>query len=425
MRRLCVVAVLLIVLLTLAACGGGAKETPVSAPVQPAAATQAPSTEAAQATEAPKPTAAAQAAATKAPEPAPTPTAEEALPVPKPAALKSYVARIELKSEVTEPEPGLEAWSVIEMAYRLEPAPAAYRMRITDKTGQARSDVEMIAIGNDAYIKDSDSDTWMKVPTTAGFGNAMQMMVDPEALTKDAPTDIFSSANVVSRNETVDGVATTHYRATEAQMRALLAKSQAETGQEQKIISAAADFWVAKKGNYLKQYRTETVHEEADGRQIKTMMQMLVTDENKPVTVEPPPADKVTDMGGMLPVETPEPEATAEPASPEATTALAALPAPPQSKEYKPAELPEATRFMVQMMAAGIPVRVLLSDATVEEINAFYKTEMPKQGYQAGMQMPGEMGMAFSMYQKGDRIVIIRVGEDSESGKRIVILQMP
>ncbi len=425
MRRLSIAAMLLIVLTALAACGGGAKETPVTAPAQPAAATQAPAA-AAKATEAPAPTAAAQPAATKAPEPAPTPTAEEALPVPKPSALKSYFARIEIKSEVTEPEPGLEAWSVLEMTYRLDPAPVAYRMRITDKTGQERPDVEMIVIGKDMYIKDPDGgDTWTKLPTAAGFGDVMQMMVDPEALTKDAPTDIFSAANVVSRNETVDGVATTHYRAPEAQMRALIAKSQAETGQEQKIISASADFWVAKKGNYLKQYRSEAVYEDADGRQVKTVMQMLVTDENKPVTIEPPPADKVTDMGGMLPEETPEPEATPEPASPETTAALAALPAPPQSKEYKLAELPEGTRFVVEMMAAGLPARVFLSDATVEEINAFYKTEMPKRGYQAGMQMPGEMGMAFSMYQKGDQIVMIRVGEDNESGKRVVILQIP
>lgn len=425
MRGLFFTLPLLAILLALAACGGGAKEVPATSPAQPAAATQTPPAGAAKAPEAPKPAATTGAAATKAPEPAPTSTAEEALPVPKPAALKSYIARIELKAEVTEPEPGLEAWSVIEMAYRLDPPPVAYRMRVMDKTGQERPDVEMIAIGQDMYIKDPDGNTWMKLPTAAGFGDVMQVMIDPEELTKNTPTDIFSPANVVSRNEVVDGVATTHYRATEAQIQVLFAKSQAETGQEQKIISAEADFWVAKKGNYLKQYRSKMVHEDADGRQITTIMQMLVTDENKPVTIEPPPADKVTDMGGMLPKETPEPEPTAESASPETTAALAALPAPPKSKEYKLAELPAGTRFIVEMMAAGTPARVFLSDASVEEISAFYKVEMPKRGYQAGMQMPGEMGMAFSIYQKGDQIVMIRVGEDGESGKRVVILQMP
>lgn len=426
MRRLFVAGMLLIVLLMLSACGGGAKETPISAPLQPAAATQAPSAGAAKGTGAPQPTAAAQAAATKAPESAPiATTAEEALPVLKPSALKSYVARIELKSEVTEPEPGLEAWSVIEMAYRLDPPPVAYRMRVTDKTGQARPDVEMIAIGQDIYIKDPGGDTWMKLPAAASFDNVMQTMIDPEELAKNAPTDIFSPANVVSRNEVVDGVATTHYRAAQAQAQLLVAKSQAETGQEQKIISAGADFWVAKKGNYLKQYRTEMVHEDSDGRQITTVMQMLITDENKPVTIAPPPADKVTDVGGMVPAETPETEPTAQPTSPETTAALAALPAPPKSKAYKLAELPAGTRFVVEMMAAGMPARVFLSDASLEEISAFYKVEMPKRGYQAGMQMPGEMGMALSMYQKGDQIVIIRAGEDSESGKRVVILQMP
>ncbi len=425
MRRFSFTLTLLAVLLTLAACGGGAKETPATSPAQPAAATQAPPAGTARAPEAPKPTTTTEAAATKAPEAAPTAAAEEALPVPKPSTLKSYVARIELKSEVTEPEPGLEAWNVIQMTYRLEPEPVAYRMLMTDKTGQGNQDVEMIAIGQDMYIKDPEGDTWTKLPATAGFGDVLQMIIDPEELTRDAPTDIFTPVNVVSRNEVIDGVATTHYRATEAQMRALIAKSQAQTGQEQKIISAAADFWVAKKGDYLKQYRTEMVHENADGRQIKTVTQMLITDENKPVTIEPPPADKVTEMGGLFPDETPEPEPSAAPASPETTAALAALPAPPESEEYKPAELPEGTRFVVQIIAAQGPVRVFLSEATVEEISAFYKVEMPKLGYQAGLQMPGEAGLVFSMYQKGDQIVIIQVGEDSASRKRIVILQMP
>ncbi len=424
MRRLSLALILLAVLSALAACGGGAQQPPTAAPARPAVATQAPAGKGARATEAPKPTATPPATATKAPVPTATPTAEEALPVPKPAALKSYVARIELKSEVTEPEPGLEAWSVIEITYRLDPAPTAYRMTVTDKTGQARPEMEIIIIGQETYMKDPDGDTWMKLTVTGGFGDLMQIMVDPEELTRDAPTDIFSQANVVSRNEIVEGVPTTHYRATEAQIRALMARNQVQTGQEQKIISAVADFWVARQGNYLKQYRTETVHEEADGRQLKTVMQMLVTDENKPVTIEPPPADKVTEMGGMPPAETPEseePEAVEPPSSPEAAAALAALPVPPRSKEYKPAELPGGIRLVVVAMAEQGPVRAFLSDASVDEITAFYKAELPKLGYQSVMQMPG----GSSVYQKGDQMILIQIGEDPQAGKTYVIIQMP
>lgn len=427
MPRLLAISALLVVLSALAACGGGAEKTPTPAPTQPAAIAQAPAPATADAAEAPKTAATVPPAPTEAPRPAVTPTAaaaEEALPVPKPSALKSYVAKIELKSEVTEPEPGVETWSVIEMTYRLDPTPPAYAMTIEDKTGQAQPTVQIIVIGPDTYFRDPEGDTWTNFPAGSGLDALMQMMVDPEELTREASTDIFTLANVVNRNEMVDGVATTHYRATEAQMRALIAKSQAEMGQDKKILSASADFWVAKKGEYLKQYRTETVHQETDGRQLKTVMQMLITNENKPVTIEPPPADKVTELGGALGAPaTPGP--TGQPTSPGAKAALAELPAPPQSKEYQPAELTGATRFIVEMMATQAPVRAFLSDASTEEIRAFYQAELPKRGYQSFMEMPGEAGTVMSMYQKGEQMVIVQVAQDNETGKRLVILQAP
>ncbi|MGQ9490857.1 MAG: hypothetical protein ACUVS6_09120 [Anaerolineae bacterium] len=426
MRRLLAVSALLVVLSALAACGG-AEKTPTPAPTQPAAIAQAPAPATADATEAPRATTTVPPAPTETRRPAVTPTAaaaEEALPVPKPSALKSYVARIELKSEVTEPEPGLEMWSVIEMTYRLDPAPPAYAMTIEDKTGRAQPTMQIIVIGPDTYLKDPEGDTWTKSSAGTGLDALMQMMVDPEELTREASTDIFTLVNVVNRNEMVDGVATTHYRATEAQIRALIAKSQAEMGQDQKILSASADFWVAQKGEYLKQYRTETVHQETDGRQLKTVMQMLITNENKPVTIEPPPADKVMELGGALGAPaTPGP--TGQPTSPGAKAALAEPPAPPQSKEYQPAELTGATKLIVEMMATQAPVRAFLSDASLEEIRAFYQDELPKRGYQSFMEMPGEAGMVMSMYQKGEQMVIVQVAQDNETGKRLVILQAP
>ncbi len=114
----------------------------------------------------------------------------------------------------------------------------------------------------------------MKLPTGGGLGDMMQTLLNPEELTKEAPVDIFTASNVVSRNETVDGVATTHYRATEAQIRAMMAQNEAITQQKQTLLSGTADFWVARKGNYLKQYRTETLQEDETGRQVKSTMQI-------------------------------------------------------------------------------------------------------------------------------------------------------
>lgn len=205
MRRLmALTAVLLSVVLALVACGGGAKPEPTAVPAaaQPAAATAAPSQAGS------KPTAAPTAA------PA---AAEEALPVLKPGALKSYVAKVEVKSEVVVPEPGVEAWSETEMTYRLDPAPVAFAMVIKDKTQQGRPDMQTIGIGEAFYYKNPEEETWMKLPSNAGgLGAIMQTLINPEELTKDAPVDVFTASNVVNRNETVDGVATTHYRATEA-----------------------------------------------------------------------------------------------------------------------------------------------------------------------------------------------------------------
>jgi len=421
MRRLAIPFILLAILLALAACGGGAKESPTSAPAQPAAPTQAPSTGTGPATEPPKPATPAPVAATKAPGPTSVPTETEALPVPKPSALKSYVVKTELKSEVTEPEPGLETWSMIEATYRLDPPPLAYHIRIVDKTGQARPEVEMIVIGQDVYIKDPDKNTWMKLPTSGAFGDMLQSVVSPEEVAQSTPNDIFTNANVVSRNEVVDGVATTHYRATEAQLRTLIEKSQAEARQQGKVISAAADFWVARKGNYLKQYRIETTYQESDGRQIKSLVQMLISNENKPVTIEPPAVAETIEMGDLpttKEVETPS-------SSTEVPVELAALPAPPQSEEYQANDVSGGVKFIAQMLAAENPIRLFLSDASIEEIKVFYNQEMPKRGYRLIIEMPGGDKMFVSSYKKGDQTAVIQIGEDADSGRRFVIIYMP
>ena len=413
MRRLFTLStLLLILLLTLAACGGGAKSEPTAAP---AAATQA----SAQAEA--KPT----SAATRAPQPTAAPAAtEEPLPVLKVGALKTYVAKIEFKSEVVKPEAAVETWSEMAMTYRLDPAPIAYLLVLKDKTQPERPDTQMIVIGADTYFNNPDDNTWMKFQSSANLGDTMQAMLNPEELTKDAPVDIFTAANVVSRNETVDGVATTHYRATEAQLRAMLKETEITTEQPLTLLSGTADFWIAKKGNYLKQYRTEMLQEDEAGKQIKSTMQMLVTQENRPVTIEPPPADQVTDLGG-LGQETPEPESTAEPPSADTSAALAALPAPPQSKEYKPSELTGGAQLIVQTMAAQGPVRAFLSDASPEDVDKFYETKMQQLGYQSVTQMKGELGIAINMFMKGEQSVMIQIHQDPDSGKTLVILQMP
>lgn len=428
MRRLFAFTILLTVLLAVAACGGAKSEPAAATPAsgQPAAATQAPAQPAAKAT------AAGQAAATQAPKQAvPTAapaTAEDALPVLKKGALKSYVARIEMKTEVVQPEPALETWSEVEMTYRLDPAPIAYALVIKDKTGQGQPDTQMIVIGSDTYLQDPDSGAWMKLPTGGDMGGMMQSMLDPEEVSKDAPVDVFTAANVVSRNEMVDGVATTHYRTTEAQLRALMAQTEAETGQKLTLLSGTADFWVANKGNYLKQYRLNTLQEDEAGRQQKTALQMLVTNENKPVTIQPPPADQVTDMGEFM-NELTEPELTEEAPAPEApaqvSAALAALPAPPRSKEYTSSQLTGGAKLVVEMLEAQGPGRAFLSDASPEEVSDFYKAQMPMLGYKPVMPMPGEMGIAISMYEKGEQSVLIHIAADSETGKTLVMIQMP
>lgn len=424
MCRRATFSILLIVLLTLVACGGGAKTEPVTAPT---AAKTEPTAVPAQAEV--KPTATAQPPATQTPKPvAATATAapvEEALPILKSGALKSYAAKIEIKSEVVKPEAALESWTEAEMTYRLEPAPTALSMVMKDKTEQGRADILAIVIGEVMYFKAPGAEQWMKLPNAgAGLSEMAQAMLDPEQLAKDTPVDVFTAANVVNRNEMVEGVATVHYRATEAQLRALMETPQFESVSQRKLLSGSADFWVAKQGNYLKQYRTETLQEDEAGRQIKTTMQLLVTQENEPVTIEPPPADQVTEMPAFN-NETPEPEPTAEAAPVDISAKLAVLPAPPQSEEYQPSELPGGLRFIVETMAAQAPVRAFLSDASPEEVDQFYETELPKLGYQPVMQMAGEMGIAINMFKKGDQSVMIRINQDPDTGKTLVTMQIP
>ncbi len=82
-------------------------------------------------------------------------------------------------------------------------------------------------------------------------------------------------------------------------------------------------------------------------------------------------------------------------------------------------------KVIIETMAAQAPVRAFLSDASPEDVDKFYEAEMPKLGYKAAMQMPGEMGMVINLYMKGEQSVMIQIFQDADSGKTLVVLQMP
>ncbi len=330
MKRSFVIVSLLLLVVALAACGGG---TPAATQAPAAAATQPPAAAGVgQVTAAPAATAAPSPVPTVAPTPRPAATAAPAatiiaaatrpatavapaatiatggqtdLPALKPGALKSYVTAIEFSEEALKPTPATTSKVKMQTSYRAEPAPAAYSFQVVDetKTG-SEGQMKMIVFGTDTFIYMADQQKWLKASTAAaGMDNVMGEMLDPNKIAADAPAGLFTQQNVISANETLEGVRTTHYRATGDLLTRLVAQDDPD------ILSTTgqADFWVANDTGYLKQYVLDATVTKKDGSVARQLAKMTVTKENQPIDIQAPPAADVLDMSGMMGGPTPTP----------------------------------------------------------------------------------------------------------------------
>lgn len=424
-RSLVLLAVFLAVAMVVTACGGKkASPTPLPAGAQTPAATRP----AAQPTTARQEPQATSAVATS---PAPQP-AEEELPTGQ-SLLRSYVQLMEFKEEVIKPEPSLRSWGQVELRVQREPAPGRMAITVTDKSGEhPETQTRMIFVEDAIYIFNPAENLWTKMtrqvsgdkPATTG---AMDFA---GKLAQESPAGLFTPAHVVSRHEKLEGVDTTHYRFADKDLEQSWRGWFASEG---KLISGQIELWIANKGNYLKKYRQDTVFEEEDGTQVRQQYEALITQENKPVEIELPPADQIREMeipafpvpGAQGTREAGEEAQTgAEPISPEAKALFEALPPPPDSTEIAVEELPETIKFMYTVMGEGRPARAYRSSASLADIQAFYKEQFNQAGLVSFTdQMGGKPGEMKSNLYVGEKASIqLILDADPDTGETLVLL---
>lgn len=387
MKRTFVFFSVIVVMATVfAGCSGQAPATATSAPAPSAAATAAPAAvpTVAPATAAPVAVATGPAAAEATAEPTKAVTAD--LPALKLGALQSYVAHIEFREEAVgagAAQATPQAPGGVEMRYNSEPTPGAYAWTMTGSgtPGSTAQSFQMVQSGADTYMFVAEQNKWVKMP--AGSSQqlpAMGDVLDPNKLAQDAPSGLFAKANVVNGHEDVDGVDTTHYRATAAQAKELIK----DTGDQSRTAdSGTADFWVANANGYLKQYLLTVNLKDPTGQEYRQTIKMTLSDENKPVAIATPAPDQVISMGDFQ-----QGMATAMVARGTATRSavndlLKTLAVPPQGKAITTADLPAAVDALARNTVADINQAALFeSSADIPTLRKFYHDQLTAQGWQ-------------------------------------------
>ncbi len=437
-RAWILLTILSITFVALTACGS--KETAPAAPASgqstggDAPAAQPTATAQAAAPTAGTPAAAATTKPAAAPEPSTAPaTAADtgALPTGK-GLLKSYIYTMEMKEEALKPTKALETWMEMEMRFETEPAPGNYALTARDKSGEhPDEEMKIIALADAIYFFDPQEGKWAKLPRSqdSAMGSMGNILNFAEMMAREDAADVFTPARIVSRHERIDGVDCTHYRLKDKEIEKLEQKKFPSTRTR---VSGQVDFWIANKGDYLKKYVQDAIFDDEDGRQLHVYYEALVTDENKPVKIEAPPADQVTDLmaegiPGMG-------AATAEPSSGEAPSgeipaaALAffeKLPAPPQSRVITEDKLPDSMKLVLQMTGAGRPARIYASDASLEDVRAFYKKELTDRGLISFMDQVGELADSpMNMYASDEALIQLMTDTDPATGKTMIVVML-
>lgn len=305
MRFIRTCCLLLLVMVVLAACGGGNRpaDTPTPVAESPIATSATPG--------------AAQAKPTSVP-PTPTPEPEEPLDESRLKALEELnsfrtVMVFTVKGTGAEGKP-MDSTLEITTEYVRDADARHVLIRFTDHTASENGQnvSEVYHIGRDVYLYGGEDVGWMRV------SEDRSPLSDPDfALLTNG--DVFTSMKDMERvrpDETVNGVASRHYRFTEKMLGKLIDQTNA-------AISAQGDVWIARDGDYITRYRfllevkNSEVPDTFSGLTNGTAeVRYDLTDVNKPIHIALPEAAKAgVNLPGF--------EAQAFPIPPEATTQMA------------------------------------------------------------------------------------------------------
>lgn len=295
----------LLMIVVLAACGGGNRpaDTPTPVAESPAATSVTPG--------------AAQARPTSVP-PTPTPEPEEPLDESRLKALEELnsfrtVMVFTVKGTGAEGKP-MDTTLEITTEYARDADARRVLIRFTDHTASENGQnvSEVYHVGRDVYLYGGEDVGWMRV------SEDRSPLGDPDfaLLTSGNVFTDMKDMERVRPDETVNGIASRHYRFTEKMLGKLIDQRNA-------AISARGDVWIAKDGDYITRYRfllevkNSEVPDTFSGLTNGTAeVRYDLTDVNKPLRIELPEAARA---GVSLPGF----EDQAFPIPPEATTQMA------------------------------------------------------------------------------------------------------
>jgi len=194
------------------------------------------------------------------------------------ASLTSYVLWSTTQEEdLARTPPAVTGQLSYELRYQAQPL--AYLMRIYRGAAPA---AEILTVDGHTYVKAGNK--WLPTPTAASEPGA------PPLLVRQLPADLWRTARIVGA-ENIAGVATTHYRTTDAR----LAEFLRVAGQEEQPDATQVDYWIANRGRYLKQLAIAATVT-AKGRHLRRTLVLTIQDENLPQNIVPPPAEQMQEI---------------------------------------------------------------------------------------------------------------------------------
>jgi len=274
------------------------------------------------------------------------------------SALNSYRAHYTFQWETTESgQKQTGSWDVLVEFVKQPPAQRiVWQGTGTGQPGPGENKVELIQIGQDAYLNSGSGWVAMKTSEENIFGDN-QFLTDPLGLIAD------NSAQLVQKKVMVNGVSTDHY---------VFDESTLGTDPSLGIIAKAnGDVWVSPQFNVVVKYKAHYEGQElaiAGGGEGKLDVAFDLTDINRPINIQAPQSVKPA-----LPEDIPIMEGATE----------------------------------LTAISGAISYKIAKS---VDDVTAFYETQMPAKGWSKGQGViPGMLS-----FSKGERIAQIMV--QSEEG---------
>jgi len=155
--------------------------------------------------------------------------------------------------------------------------PASHTIWKTRQGQEPESFFEFIRIGNDSYLKTSDSEEWIAMSSSEeidySFGE-MAWFTDP--------TSVMAGESKLIGKENVNGMVTKHYRYSDEQA------ISSYLGADGVVEEAQADVWVSDELNLVVKYETYWKGSSEDGVIHEWSFQSNVLEVNEPITIEPP-----------------------------------------------------------------------------------------------------------------------------------------